>query len=408
MGGLSALLAAARRPDLVTAVVVEDMAVDLTVLPSNAADEYAGVEQPYPSLAAVREAFHGVGDYMTECVEERADGYHLLVDLADATAIATHWTHTAHWDALDAVRAPTLLIEAEDSIVPPGQAEAMARRITGAEHVRIPGTGHLRARRPGRHVPGARASPVPRTCHLLGGDHALQERADVLLGLGLLDAEPGEHAGPVLVLEQREQDVLGADVVVPEPQRVAERQLQDLAGVRVERDQGRDVVDLRGQRRDDGAPQRVRRDAPIGDRLRGHALGLADQSEHECAVRISALPASRASSCAATTTLRARGVNRLKPWFGSSASLGLGGLGNEPLLGGLLGHAHALADVGPGRAGAPGPVDEVADQVVGHLAEVLTDENGVRQLVELVRVTFVMPAIRSSRRMVGMSLIRPP
>ncbi len=143
MGGLSALLAAARRPDLVTAVVVEDMAVDLTVLPSNAADAYTGVEQPYPSLAAVREAFDGVGDYMTECVEERADGYHLLVDLADATAIATHWTHTAHWDALDAVRAPTLLIEAEDSIVPPGQAEEMARRITGAEHVRIPGTGHL-------------------------------------------------------------------------------------------------------------------------------------------------------------------------------------------------------------------------------------------------------------------------
>lgn len=143
MGGLSALLAAARRPDLVSAVVVEDMAVDLTALPSQAAGGYAAVEQPFPSLAAVREAFPGVGDYMTECVEERDDGYHLLVDLDDATAIATHWTHTAHWDALDAVRAPTLLVEAEDSIVPPGQADEMARRIPGAEHVRIPGTGHL-------------------------------------------------------------------------------------------------------------------------------------------------------------------------------------------------------------------------------------------------------------------------
>ena len=143
MGGLSALLAAARRPELVTAVVVEDMAVDLTALPSNAASGYSAVEQPFASLAAVREAFDGVGDYMTECVEERADGYHLLVDLDDATAIATHWTRTAHWGALDAVRAPTLLIEAEHSIVPPGQAEAMAGRIAGAEHVRVPGTGHL-------------------------------------------------------------------------------------------------------------------------------------------------------------------------------------------------------------------------------------------------------------------------
>jgi pimeloyl-ACP methyl ester carboxylesterase len=143
MGGLSALLAAARRPDLVSAVVVEDMAVDLTALPARSAGEYSTVEQPFPALAAVREAFPGVGDYMTECVEERADGYHLLADPDDATAIATHWTHTSSWDALDAVRAPTLVIEAEDSIVPPGQAEAMARRITGAEHVRIPGTGHL-------------------------------------------------------------------------------------------------------------------------------------------------------------------------------------------------------------------------------------------------------------------------
>ena len=46
-------------------------------------------------------------------------------------------------------------------------------------------------------------------------------------------------------------------------------------------------------------------------------------------------------------------------------------LRHEPLLGGLLGDAHAAADVGPGGAGAPGPVDEVADQVVGHLAEVV-------------------------------------
>lgn len=143
MGGLSALLAAARRPDLVAAVVVEDMAVDLTSLPANAVDGYSAVEQPFASQAAVREAFAGVGDYMVECVEERDDGYHLLVDLDDATAIARHWTAAAHWDALDAVRAPTLLIEAEDSIVPPGQAEAMARRIADAEHVRIPGTGHL-------------------------------------------------------------------------------------------------------------------------------------------------------------------------------------------------------------------------------------------------------------------------
>lgn len=154
MGGLHALLAAARRPDLVSALVVEDMAVDLTGLPAHTLDDmhawFSAIPQPQPSLAAVREAFghprRTVGDYMAECVEERADGYHLLTAVDDATGIAAHWTGRAHWDVVDALaaaRVPTLLIEAEESITPPGQLELVARRIPGARHVRLPGTGHL-------------------------------------------------------------------------------------------------------------------------------------------------------------------------------------------------------------------------------------------------------------------------
>ena len=59
-----------------------------------------------------------------------------------------------------------------------------------------------------------------------------------------------------------------------------------------------------------------------------------------------------------------------------------GRLGDEPFLGGLLGDAHALADLGPRRAGAAGLVDEVADEVVGHLAERLGGQHGVGQLFE--------------------------
>lgn len=151
MGGLHALLAAAARPDLVGALVVEDMAVDLTGLPPHTVEDmhawFSAIPQPQPSLAAVREAFGHpypeVGDYMAECVTERADGYHLLTDVTDATTIAAHWTRAAHWDAVTAVAVPTLLVEAERSIVPPGQLAAVAARIPGARHRRIPGTGHL-------------------------------------------------------------------------------------------------------------------------------------------------------------------------------------------------------------------------------------------------------------------------
>jgi hypothetical protein len=61
-------------------------------------------------------------------------------------------------------------------------------------------------------------------------------------------------------------------------------------------------------------------------------------------------------------------------------------LGDEPLLRRLLGDAHAPADLRPRCTGPPGPVDEVADEVVGHLAEVVGREDGVRELVEGVRV----------------------
>lgn len=148
MGGLHGLVLAARRPDLVRALVVEDMAVDFR--DRSAADAgawFGALPQPFPSLAAVREAFgHPLpefGHYMTECVEERPDGYHLLSRIPDVVEIAAEWTVVDHWADLAAVRCPVLLLEAEQSVAPPGQMAEMARRLPDARHVQVPGTGHL-------------------------------------------------------------------------------------------------------------------------------------------------------------------------------------------------------------------------------------------------------------------------
>ena len=100
----------------------------------------------------------------------------------------------------------------------------------------------------------------------------------------------------------------------------------------------------------------------------------------------------------ATTTLRARGVNRLKPWLGSRSAGSPGVLGHEALLRGLLGDAHAAADVGPGRPGAAGLVDEVADQVVGDLAEVVRGETAPDSWSSASECTFLIASIRSSSR----------
>lgn len=146
MGGLHGIVLAAARPDLVRALVVEDMGVDFRGADADAARAWFGaLPQPFPCLAAVREAFGRAefGDYMAECVEERADGYHLLASVEHATEIAAEWARTDFWADLDSVGCPVLLIEAAESVAPPGQLAEMARRLPDATHVRIPGTGHL-------------------------------------------------------------------------------------------------------------------------------------------------------------------------------------------------------------------------------------------------------------------------
>lgn len=148
MGGLHGLALAARRPDLVRALVVEDMAVDLRGRSVDDARAWFGaLPEPFPSLDAVRLAFGDprpeFGEYMAQCAEQRADGWHLLTRVDHAVEIAAEWARVDHWATLDAVRCKVLLLEAEQSVAPPGQMAAMARHLPDARHVRVPGTGHL-------------------------------------------------------------------------------------------------------------------------------------------------------------------------------------------------------------------------------------------------------------------------
>ncbi|MBA3905788.1 MAG: alpha/beta hydrolase [Pseudonocardiales bacterium] len=144
MGALHGLVAAAERPELVRALVVEDMGVDFVGHSAAEARAWFGALPPrWPALAAVREAFADYGDYMIECVEERADGWALLADVAHATEIAAEWAEQAWWDVLPLVSCPTLLIEAQKSVAPPGQMVRMAKLLPDARHVLIPDSSHL-------------------------------------------------------------------------------------------------------------------------------------------------------------------------------------------------------------------------------------------------------------------------
>src|SRR4029079_14702366 len=83
----------------------------------------------------------------------------------------------------------------------------------------------------------------PRLAAAGTGEHADDLVAD-LLGVGV-EVEQDPSGDALVLADEAEQDVLGADVVVTEGQRLAQRELQDLLRARRERDlPGRDLVAL--------------------------------------------------------------------------------------------------------------------------------------------------------------------
>jgi pimeloyl-ACP methyl ester carboxylesterase len=145
MGGLHAWCLAATHPDLVTAVVVEDIAPDQrgkTVDPWK--PHFEAWPVPFQSLAHVDEYFGPLGDYFVECVEERADGYHLIADLEDLYEIANEWGRRDYWPYVEKISRPMLAIEAEHSVMPPGQMADLPKRAGGpVRHLVVEGAGHV-------------------------------------------------------------------------------------------------------------------------------------------------------------------------------------------------------------------------------------------------------------------------
>ena len=96
-------------------------------------------------------------------------------------------------------------------------------------------------------------------------------------------AELDQHLGgdALALADQAEQDVLGADVVVAELQRLAQRQLEHLLGARRERDvPGRRLLALADDLLDLLA-HGLQRDAQRLQRLGGDALALVDEAEQD-------------------------------------------------------------------------------------------------------------------------------
>lgn len=142
MGGVIAYLLAARRPELVRAVIVEDAPA---VVPPDVLDVRSWPRRA-PSLRALAEAIEaqGISDasYFVESAVRDADGWGLAFDPEEMLAsqellVGDRW---ADWLA---VKQPLLLLHGTNStVVETGHAREMARRRPETLYRELTGRGH--------------------------------------------------------------------------------------------------------------------------------------------------------------------------------------------------------------------------------------------------------------------------
>ncbi len=141
MGGLHAWVAAAHYPELVSALVIEDMAPDFRGRTTAGRQPwYQSWPERLDSLAQARAMFGDVaGRYFYEAFD---DGV-LHGNLETWASIAEEWGRREFWDQWRAVAAPSLLIEADNSVTPPGQMAEMAAVKDNVILLQVKGSDHL-------------------------------------------------------------------------------------------------------------------------------------------------------------------------------------------------------------------------------------------------------------------------
>jgi pimeloyl-ACP methyl ester carboxylesterase len=145
MGALHSWFLAAERPELISAVVVEDMAPDFrgrTTGPwepwlHNLPIEFDSAEQVFAEFGEI------AGRYFLEAFDRTQTGWRLHGHTSRWVEIAAEWGTRDYWAQWHAVRSPALLVEAGNSVTPDGQMRTMSQNGYRTTYLRVPGAGHL-------------------------------------------------------------------------------------------------------------------------------------------------------------------------------------------------------------------------------------------------------------------------
>lgn len=145
MGGLHSWCLAAERPELVSALVIEDMAPDFVGRTTGPWEPWLhALPVEFDSAERVFAEFGPVaGQYFLEAFDRTPTGWRLHGHTARWIEIAAEWGTRDYWEQWRAVRSPALLIEAGNSVTPPGQMRRMAEIGYQTTYLHVPGAGHL-------------------------------------------------------------------------------------------------------------------------------------------------------------------------------------------------------------------------------------------------------------------------
>lgn len=156
MGALTAWQLAAKRPDLVGALIICDMRASALGAVSQRAweDWFRTWPLPFASLADVRKWFGeddpwlerpspGRGDFYAEIMTERADGWWPVFSRRRMLDSRATWVHDAHWEELAQVRCPTLVVRGLDGELGRAEAQEMVRVLPRGQYAEVPDAGHF-------------------------------------------------------------------------------------------------------------------------------------------------------------------------------------------------------------------------------------------------------------------------
>ena len=146
MGGLNAFLAAARRPELVRALIVAEASpAESPRVQQGVQDWLSSWPLPFPTLADARVFFGGETLYAQtwlEVLEEHADGYWPQFDQTTMVRSMADVALRDYWQEWEQVRCPTLIVGGADSFLSQDLLREMATRVPLGTYRQIAQAGH--------------------------------------------------------------------------------------------------------------------------------------------------------------------------------------------------------------------------------------------------------------------------